>query len=88
MPRYIVEHGFHPDAQDTGDGSRACRIVGGRHDAGQVTWLRVYTSVDRTRSFCIYDAPSAEAVLHAASSSNLPVQEITEVISLDTHGCR
>lgn len=88
MPRYIVEHDFSPDrrAASPGAGSQACRVIGGRSDAGQVNWLHAYMSPDWSRSFCIYDAPSPEAVQRVASLKGLPILEITEVTQVDLCG--
>ena len=53
------------------------------NDTEHVTWIRSFVSADRTRSFCIYDGPSPEAIRRAAASSDLPVDSITEVSVLD-----
>jgi hypothetical protein len=83
MPRYIIEHDLSPSrgAASTEEGSRACRVIGGRSFASQVTWLHAYMSPDWSKSFCIYAAPTPEAVQRVASLNDLPVQEITEVLS-------
>ncbi|HEX7964769.1 MAG TPA: nickel-binding protein [Gammaproteobacteria bacterium] len=71
MPRYLVEHDFSQVSD-----SRAGIGIG---RGGQVTWLRVYMSADRSKGFCVYDAPSADAIRELASLNNLPVHQITEV---------
>jgi hypothetical protein len=42
-------------------------------------------SPDRTRTFCIYDGPSVEAIRSAARRNGLPVDRITEVLVLDPY---
>jgi Protein of unknown function (DUF4242) len=44
-----------------------------------VTWLHSYVTPDRTRTFCIYDGPSPEAIRRVAAQNKLPVDRITEV---------
>jgi len=41
-----------------------------------VTWLTSYVSLDRTKTFCIYDGPSHEAIHRAATANELPVDAI------------
>jgi len=40
---------------------------------------------DKHKTFCIYDAPSPEAIRRAASRNQLPVDTITEVRVLDPY---
>jgi hypothetical protein len=42
-------------------------------------------SDDKTKSFCIYDAPTPEAVRKAAGRNSLPIEKITEVNVLDPY---
>ncbi len=85
MPRYIVQHdfgsGLNLSLED--EGSKICRVVTGSHNASQVTWLHAYMSLDKKKSFCIYDAPSPEAIQRVASMNGLPIQQITEVMVPD-----
>jgi hypothetical protein len=87
MPRYLVEREFpealHIPVDDTG--ARACRAVVNSNLADQVTWVHSYVSLDKKKTFCIYDAPTPEAIREAANRSKLPVQRITEVRVLDPY---
>jgi hypothetical protein len=42
-------------------------------------------SKDKTATFCVYDAPSPDAIRQAAKANDLPVDEITEVTVLDPY---
>ncbi len=42
-------------------------------------WLFSFLSADRRRSYCLYEAPSAEEIMVAARRANVPVDEIVEV---------
>jgi hypothetical protein len=87
MPRYLVERVF-PDGLAipmTDEGARVCLDVIGNNKADDVTWIHSYVTVDRKRTFCIYDAPSADAIRSAAKRNNLPLDNIIEVRVLDPY---
>jgi hypothetical protein len=44
-----------------------------------VTWVHSYVSADKSRTFCIYDAPTPAAIREVARCNGLPVNSITEV---------
>jgi hypothetical protein len=50
-----------------------------------VTWLHSYVTPDAKKSFCIYDAPTPEALRRAARRNGLPVDRIIEVRVLDPY---
>jgi hypothetical protein len=50
-----------------------------------VTWVHSYVTSDRSKSFCICDAPSPEAIRLSARNNHLPVDRITEVNVLDPY---
>jgi Protein of unknown function (DUF4242) len=87
MPRYIVEREFPDGLRIPVDenGSRACLAVVESNLADQVTWIYSYVSTDKKRAFCVYDAPSPEAIRRTAGRSKLPVERITEVRVLDPY---
>jgi len=87
MPRYMVERTFPAGlvVPVNTEGANAClKIVGTNGEQG-VTWVHSYVSADKTRSFCIYDGPSPEAIRQVARRTELPVNNITEVSVLDPY---
>jgi hypothetical protein len=87
MPRFIVERAFPAGLSlpVNDDGAKACeRIVGGNAEVG-VTWVHSYVSAEKKRTYCVYDAPSPEAIRFAARRNDLPVERITEVSVLDPY---
>ncbi|MHB1194854.1 MAG: DUF4242 domain-containing protein [Longimicrobiales bacterium] len=87
MPRYLVERTF-PDGlviPTTNEGAIGCMDVVRRNADENVSWIHSYVSPDRTRTFCIYDGPSPEAIRRAAESNGLPVDRMTEVRVLDPY---
>jgi Protein of unknown function (DUF4242) len=87
MPRYMVERNF-PDGLSmptTADGTSKClKIVNANADEG-VTWVHSYVSADNTRTFCVYESPTPEAIRHVGRRNGLPVDNITEVSVLDPY---
>jgi hypothetical protein len=69
----------------TAEGAKICRSVVDANAADGVTWVHSYVTTDKHKTFCIYDGPSPEAIRHAASCNNLPVDSITEVSVLDPY---
>jgi hypothetical protein len=87
MTRYLVERTF-PDGLAipvTAEGSQVCQTVVGNNSKDGVTWVHSYVTSDKKKTFCIYDAPSPEAIRAAAKRNNLPVDEITQVSVLDPY---
>ena len=87
MPRYVVEREFAEGLQIPVDesGARACLAVVESNLAEQVTWVHSYVSADTRKTFCVYEAPSPEAIRRTASRNKLPVERITEVRVLDPY---
>ena len=87
MPRYIVERDFPQklDLPTNETGDRLCRKIVDTNAQEGVTWVHSYVSLDRTRTFCVYDAPSPEAIREVAHRNQLPVGGITEVSVLDPY---
>ena len=87
MPRYIVERTFPQGLQlpQTEEGATNCLAVVGNNGALGVTWLHSYVTEDKTRTFCVYDGPTPEAIREAAVRNDLPVDRITQVSALDPY---
>jgi hypothetical protein len=87
MPRYVVERDFPDGLQVPVDesGAKACLAVVESNLADQVTWVHSYVSADKKKTFCVYDAPSPEAIRRTAFRNKLPIARITEVSVLDPY---
>ena len=87
MPRYLIERTF-PDGLNiplTEEGATVCRTVVDNNTEDLVTWVHSYVTDDKSKTFCIYDGPSPEAIRQAAETNGLPVDQITEVSALDPY---
>ncbi|MGZ4333628.1 MAG: DUF4242 domain-containing protein [Gaiellaceae bacterium] len=87
MPRYVVERTFPNGLEIPADasGMQTCLGVVDRNADEGVTWIHSYVTGDRSKTFCVYDAPSPEAIRKTASRNDLPVDRITEVRVLDPY---
>lgn len=87
MPRYLVERIFTDGLQIpiSEMGSKIFLNVVQNNTDQTVTWIHSYVSDDKKKTFCIYDAPSPEAIRKVAKKNNLPVEKITEVRVLDPY---
>ena len=87
MPRYIVERTFPAGLQIPAgqEGAQACLAVVNRNAVDSVTWVHSYVAADKKKTFCVYDAPTPEAVRRTANDNALPVDSITDVRALDPY---
>lgn len=87
MPRYIVQRTF-PDGLEipiADGGADVCSAVVDRNAEEGVTWVHSYVSDDKKTTFCVYDAPTPEAIRKTAARNELPVDSITRVRVLDPY---
>jgi hypothetical protein len=87
MPRYIVERTFPDGLRIPRDekGAKSCRGIVERNADDGVTWIHSYVSDDATKTFCVLDGPSPEAIRKTALRNELPVDRITQVRVLDPY---
>ena len=87
MPRYVIERTF-PDGLEIptdASGAAACLRVVANNAVDGVTWIHSYVTGDRRTTYCVYDAPSPEAIHAVATRNGLPVDRIQEVRVLDPY---
>ncbi len=86
MPRYMVQRTFPEGLHiPVSNGAAICTPVVDRNAEEGVTWVSSYVSEDKTRTFCVYDAPTPEAIRKTAARNQLPVDQITRVTVLDPY---
>jgi hypothetical protein len=76
MPVFVIERNFAEQLDLTNDDVRLIEEING--DEG-VRWLFSFLSADRRRTYCLYEAPSPDAILAAAQRAGVPADEIVEV---------
>jgi hypothetical protein len=87
MPRYLVQRTFSDGLHFPIDsnGRKAVRDIVAANGERDVTWVHSYVSDDDQTTWCIYDAPSPEAIRAAAGANQLPVDAIRPVTVLDPY---
>jgi len=76
VPLYVIERTFADQLELTSHDVRLIEDV--NEDVG-VSWLFSFLSADRHRSYCLYEAPSPDAIVEAARRANVPVDSVVEV---------
>ena len=87
LHRYLVERTFPDGLNIPMDqlGSDMCLAVVSNNAEDNVTWIHSYVTMDKKKSYCIYDAPSPDAIRKSAKMNGLPVDNIIEVSVLDPY---
>jgi hypothetical protein len=76
MPLYVIERNFALELDLSGDDVKVIDEINA--DEG-VRWLFSFLSADRRRTYCLYEAPSADAIIAAAERANVPADAVVEV---------
>lgn len=76
MPIYLIERNFAEQLEVTPEGAAEIKLI---NDQESVRWLISFLSVDKKKTFCLYEASSAEAIREAARRAGIPADTIIEV---------
>ena len=76
MPIFMIERRYAAELEASADVLDGINKV---NDAEGVRWLYSFLSADKRRTYCLYDAPSPEAIRRAAERAGLPADAIIEV---------
>ncbi|MBN1530827.1 MAG: DUF4242 domain-containing protein [Thermoleophilaceae bacterium] len=76
MPVYMIERNFAEQLDLSTDDVELIDEINA--DEG-VRWLFSFLSADRRRTYCLYEAPSADAIVAAARRANVPADVVVEV---------
>jgi hypothetical protein len=76
MPLYVIERTFADQLELTGDDVRLIEEINAEEG---VRWLFSFLSADRRRTYCLYEAPSAAAIMAAAQRADIPADAVVEV---------
>jgi hypothetical protein len=76
--RYLIERTFPPGALNGLNAAGKAKINATNAQFG-VRWVTSYANASKTKTYCIYEAPSEAAVREAAKANAIPVDTVTEV---------
>jgi hypothetical protein len=79
MPLFLIERTFAEDvALDSAQVAQIKQI----NDEIGIEWLYSFLSIDKRKTYCLYEAPSADAIRAAARRLNIPADVIIPVSEL------
>lgn len=83
MPVFMVERNFAEKLEVTEDGAASINRI---NDEVGVKWLISFLSADKKKTYCLYEASSAEEIREAAKRNGVPADVIVEVGELSALG--
>ena len=78
MKRYMVTRTFPAGALEGLD-AKAKKGVNKCNATKGVRWVYSYANADKTKTYCIYEAPNEQAIRDAATANKIPVDDIVEI---------
>jgi len=76
MPVFMIERQYAEDLEVNAQEADGINRI---NDEEGVRWLYSFLSIDKRKTYCLYDAPSPEAIRSAATRAGLPADVIVEV---------
>ena len=76
MAVFMIERRYAEQLEVTADSAEGINRINSEEG---VRWLYSFLSADKRKTYCLYEAPSAEAIRVAASRAGLPADVIVEV---------
>jgi len=76
MPLFLIERNFAEQLEVNRDD--VLQVTQVNADVG-IQWLFSFLSADKKKTYCLYEAPNAEAIREAAQRLNVPADVIIEV---------
>jgi hypothetical protein len=76
MAVFLIERRYADALDVDADAAAGINRINAAED---VRWLYSFLSVDKRKTYCLYEAPSAEAIRRAAQRAGLPADVIVEV---------
>jgi hypothetical protein len=76
VPIFLIERRFAEDLEASAEvADRINRI----NEEEGVRWLYSFLSADKRKTYCLYEAPEADAIRRAASRAGLPADAVVEL---------
>ncbi|MGZ4529928.1 MAG: DUF4242 domain-containing protein [Mycobacterium sp.] len=76
VPIFMVERNF---AEELEPGLEVADGINRINDQEGVRWMYSFLSADKRKTYCLYEAPSPEAIRSAAARAGLPADAVVEV---------
>lgn len=76
MPVFMIERRYAEEIEaSAADADRLHRI----NDEEGVRWLYSFLAADKRKTYCLYEAPSPDAIRRAAARAGVPADVVVEV---------
>ena len=76
MPLFLIERNFAEDVELDNAAASEIRQI---NDEIGIQWLYSFLSADKRKTYCLYEAPNAEAIRIAARRLEIPADVIIPV---------
>jgi hypothetical protein len=76
MAVFMIERRFAEDVEANVDEADQINRI---NDEEGVRWLYSFLSADKRKTYCLYEAPSPDAIRRAAARAGLPADVVVEV---------
>ncbi|HME17171.1 MAG TPA: DUF4242 domain-containing protein [Mycobacterium sp.] len=76
MPIFMVERTFAEELEPSIDAADGINRINAEEG---VRWLYSFLSADKRKTYCLYEAPTPEAIRTAAVRAGLPADVVVEV---------
>ena len=76
MPIFMVERNFAEEMEPSFEVADGINRINSEEG---VRWLYSFLSADKRKTYCLYEAPSPEAIRTAAARAGLPADVVVEV---------
>jgi len=72
----MIERNFAERLEMTKEGTETINLI---NDEEGVKWLLTFLSADKRKTYCLYEAESADAIRNAARRNDIPADVIIQV---------
>jgi uncharacterized protein DUF4242 len=79
MPLFVIERRFSDVLELSAEVAVDVNRI---NDDEGVRWLYSFLSADKRKTYCLYEAPTADAIRRAAERAGLPADVVVEVSAM------
>ena len=76
MPIFMIERQFAEEIEANAEEADGINRI---NDEEGVRWMYSFLSADRRKTYCLYEAPSPDAIRRAAARAGIPADVVVEL---------
>ena len=76
MPIFMIERQFAEEIEANAEEADGINRI---NDEEGVRWMYSFLSADRRKTYCLYEAPSPDAIRRAAARAGVPADVVVEL---------